>query len=53
MLIVLIFIKVELLDNVVLDSTVQQTESAIHIYSSPLFWISFPFSQIVFKRKLF
>ena len=39
----LIFIRVELLYNVVLVSAVQQSESAIRIHISPLFWISFPF----------
>ena len=39
----LLFIGVQLLYNVVLVSTVQQSESAIRINISPLFWISFPF----------
>ena len=38
-----IFIGVYLLYNVVLVSTVQQSESAIRIHVSNLFWISFPF----------
>ena len=38
-----IFIGVQLLYNVVLVSTVQQSETAIHIHISPLFWISFLF----------
>ena len=38
-----IFIGVYLLYNVVLVSTVQQSESAIRIHIAPLFWISFPF----------
>ena len=38
-----IFIGVQLLYNVVLVSTVQQSLSAIRIHISPLFWISFPF----------
>ena len=42
----LIFIGVELLYNVVLVSTVQKSESAIHIHISPLFCISFPFSSV-------
>ena len=37
----LIFIGVQSLHNIVLVSTVRQSESAIHL--SPLFWISFPF----------
>ena len=37
------FIGVQLLYNVVLISTVQQSESAICIHISSLFWISFPF----------
>ena len=37
----LIFIGVQLLYNV-LVSTVQQSESVIHIHMFPLFWISFP-----------
>ena len=41
----LIFIGVQLLYNVVLVSAVQQSESAICIHISPLFWISFPFSS--------
>ena len=36
----LIFIGIQLLYNVVCFSTVQKSESAIHIF--PLFWISFP-----------
>ena len=36
-----IFIGVQLLYNVVLVSTVQQSESAIRIHICPLFWISF------------
>ena len=39
----LIFIGVQLLYNVVLVSAVQQSESAICIHISPVFWISFPF----------
>ena len=39
----LIFIGVQLLYNVVLVSTVQQSESGVCIHISPLFWISFPF----------
>ena len=39
----LIFIGVQLLYNVVLVSTVQQSESAICVHISALFWISFPF----------
>ena len=39
----LIFTGVQLLFNVVLISAVQQSESAIHIHISPLFWISSPF----------
>ena len=39
----LIFIGVQLLYNVVLISTVQQSESVIRIHISPLFGISFPF----------
>ena len=39
----LIFFGVELLYNIVLVSTVQQSESAIYIHISPLFWISFAF----------
>ena len=35
----LIFIRVQLLSNAVLVSTVQQNESAIHIHSSPPYWI--------------
>ena len=38
----LIFIVVLLLYNAVLVSTAQQSESAIHIRISPLFWFSFP-----------
>ena len=38
-----IFIGLELLYNAVLVSTVQQSESAVHIHISPLFWLSFPF----------
>ena len=38
-----IFIGVELLYNIVLVYTVQQSESAIRIHISPLFWISFSF----------
>ena len=33
----------QLLFNVMLVSTVQQSESALRIHTSPLFWISFPF----------
>ena len=40
---ILIFIGVQLLYNVVLVSTVQQNESGIHRYISPLCCISFPF----------
>ena len=32
-----------MLYNTVLISAVQQSESAIHIHISPLFWIPFPF----------
>ena len=32
-----------MLDNVVLVSSVQQSESAIRIHIFPLFWVSFPF----------
>ena len=39
----LIFIRVQLFYNVVLVSTVQQSESAIHIHISSPFWISLPF----------
>ena len=39
----LIFIAVELLYDVVLLSSVQQSESAVCIHISPCFWISFPF----------
>ena len=39
----LFFIGVQLLYNVVLVSAVQQSESAICIHISTLFWISFPF----------
>ena len=41
-----LIIGVQLLYNVVLVSTVQQSESAIHIHISPLFWISFPFRSL-------
>ena len=37
------FIGIQLLYNVVLVSTVQQSESAICIHMPHLFWISFPF----------
>lgn len=37
------FIGVSWLYNVVLLSSVQQSESAVHIDISPLFWISLPF----------
>ena len=37
-----IFIGVYLVYNAVLVSAVQQSESAIRIHISPLFWISFP-----------
>ena len=37
------FIGVELLYHVVLVSAVEQSESPIHIHTSPLFWVSFPF----------
>ena len=37
-----IFIGVELLYTAVSVSAVQQSESAIRIHISPLFWISFP-----------
>ena len=40
---ILIFIGVQLLCNAVSVSAVQQSESALHIHISPLFWISFPF----------
>ena len=39
----LIFIEVYLLYNAVLVSTAQQSESAAHAHTSPLFRISFPF----------
>ena len=39
------FIGVQLLYNIVLVSTVQQSESAIHIHISPLLWISFSFNS--------
>ena len=39
----LFFIGAWFLHNVLLVSTVQQNESAIHICISPPFWISFPF----------
>ena len=39
----LIFTGVQLLFNVVLISAVQQSEPAMHIHVSPLFWISSPF----------
>ena len=39
----LIFIAIELLYDVVLLSSVQQSESAVCIHISPCFWISFPF----------
>ena len=42
-LFLLIFIGVQLLHNVVLVSSVQQSESAICIHISLPFWISFPF----------
>ena len=35
-----------MLYNVVLVSTVQQSESVIRIHISPLFWISFPFRSV-------
>ena len=38
----IIFIGVQLLYNIVLVSTVQQSESATYIRICPLFWISFP-----------
>ena len=38
-----IFIRVQFLYNVVLVSTVQKSESATSIYTSPLFCISFQF----------
>ena len=38
-----ILIGVQLLYNVVFVSAVEQSESAISISTSPLFWISFPF----------
>ena len=44
----LIFIGIYLLYSVVLISTIQQSESAIHIHLSLLFWISFPFSSMGF-----
>ena len=40
------FIGVQLFYNVVLVSTVQQSESAMCIHISPLFWISFPFRSL-------
>ena len=36
-----------MLYNVVLVSALQQSESAIRIYVSPLFWIPFPFRVVV------
>ena len=39
----LIFIGLQLLYNVVLVTTVQQSESAIRIHIIPFLWISFPF----------
>ena len=39
----LMFIGVQLLYNVVLVSTAQQNESAIHIHRSSPFWVSLPF----------
>ena len=44
----LIFIGVYLLYSVILVSTTQQSESAIHIHLSLLFWISFPFCSMGF-----
>ena len=41
----LIFIGVQLLYNILLVSAIQQSESAIRIHISPLFWISFPFKS--------
>ena len=38
----LIFIGVQLLYNVVLISTVQQSEAGMHVHTSTPFWISFP-----------
>ena len=37
------FIGIQLLYTAVSVSTVQQSESAVHIHISPIFWISFPF----------
>ena len=45
LLLLLIFIGVQLIYNVMLVSTVQQSESAIHTHISPLFFFSFPFGQ--------
>ena len=39
----IIFIGIQLLYNVVLVSTIQQSESVMHIHKSISFWISFPF----------
>ena len=39
----LVFIGMWLLDNAVLVSTAQPTESAVCMHISPPFWISFPF----------
>ena len=40
---VLIFIGVKWLYTVMLASTIRQSESAVCVYTSPVFWISFPF----------
>ena len=42
-----------LLYNVVLVSTVQQTESAVLTRVSPLFWISFPFGSLQSTEESF
>ena len=39
--------------NIVLVSSVWKGESAIHIYISPLFWISFPFRSAPSTRVAF
>ena len=41
----LIFIGIQLICNIMLLSSVQQSESAIHTHISPPFWISFPFGS--------
>ena len=48
----LIFIRVQLLYNVVLVSVVWQNESAVHTRASPSFWTSFPvLTGTQFPRK--